>query len=44
VIGRTGRRGPASPLLGSLAAHVLEFAERPVLVTPAGDRGSAARD
>ena len=43
VIGRTGRRGPASPLLGSLAAHVLEFADCPVVVTPAGDRGSAAR-
>jgi nucleotide-binding universal stress UspA family protein len=41
VIGRTGRRGPASPLLGSLAAHVLEFADRPVIVTPPGDRGSA---
>ncbi len=38
VIGRTGRRGPASPLLGSLAAHVLEFADCPVIVTPAGDR------
>jgi nucleotide-binding universal stress UspA family protein len=43
VIGRTGRRGPASPLLGSLTAHVLEFVDCPVIVTPAGDRGSAER-
>jgi nucleotide-binding universal stress UspA family protein len=44
VIGRTGRRGPASPLLGSLAAHVLEFADCPVIVTSAGERGNTARD
>jgi nucleotide-binding universal stress UspA family protein len=43
VIGRTGRRGPASPLLGSLAAHVLEFAECPVVVTPPRNQGSASR-
>ena len=43
VIGRTGRRGPASPLLGSLAAQVLELADCPVIVTPPGDRGRASR-
>jgi len=34
VIGRTGRRGPASAVLGSVTAHVLEFTEWPVLVVP----------
>jgi nucleotide-binding universal stress UspA family protein len=34
VIGRSDRRGPSSPYLGSETAHVLEFAEVPVLVVP----------
>jgi nucleotide-binding universal stress UspA family protein len=35
VIGRTGRRGPASTVLGSVTAHLLEFTEWPVVVVPA---------
>ena len=34
VMGRSDRRGPSSPYLGSETAHVLEFSERPVLVIP----------
>ena len=34
VMGRSDRRGPSSPYLGSETAHVLEFVERPVLVVP----------
>jgi nucleotide-binding universal stress UspA family protein len=34
VMGRSDRRGPSSPYLGSVTAHVLEFAECPVLVVP----------
>lgn len=34
VMGRSERRGPGSPYLGSVSAHVLEFAECPVLVVP----------
>jgi nucleotide-binding universal stress UspA family protein len=34
VMGRSDRRGPTSPYLGSVTAHVLEFAECPVLVVP----------
>lgn len=34
VIGRTGRRGPASTVLGSVTAHVLEFTDWPVVVVP----------
>jgi nucleotide-binding universal stress UspA family protein len=34
VMGRSGRRGPSSPYLGSVTAHVLEFADCPVLVVP----------
>jgi nucleotide-binding universal stress UspA family protein len=34
VIGRSDRRGPRSPYLGSVTAHVLEFTEVPVLVVP----------
>lgn len=34
VIGRSDRRGPSSPYLGSETAHVLEFTDRPVLVVP----------
>lgn len=34
VMGRSDRRGPASPYLGSETAHVLEFSDRPVLVVP----------
>ena len=34
VMGRSDRRGPSSPYLGSETAHVLEFTELPVLVIP----------
>ena len=34
VMGRSDRRGPSSPYLGSVTAHVLEFADCPVLVVP----------
>ena len=34
VMGRSDRRGPRSPYLGSETARVLEFADRPVLVVP----------
>lgn len=35
VIGRTGRSGPGSPMIGSLAMHLVEFTEWPVVVVPA---------
>lgn len=35
VIGKSGQRGPGEPYVGSATAHVLEFAEQPVLVVPA---------
>jgi nucleotide-binding universal stress UspA family protein len=38
LIGRTGRRGPGSPMLGSLTSHVLEFSKWPVVVVPADYR------
>ncbi len=34
VMGRSDRRGPSSTYLGSVTAHVLEFADCPVLVVP----------
>ncbi|MFP4634423.1 MAG: universal stress protein [Nitriliruptoraceae bacterium] len=34
LIGRTGRSGPGSPMVGSLAMHVVEFATCPVVVVP----------
>ncbi len=34
AIGRTGRSGPGSPMIGSLATQVVEFAECPVVVVP----------
>ena len=34
VMGRSDRQGPSSPYLGSVTAHVLEFAACPVLVVP----------
>jgi nucleotide-binding universal stress UspA family protein len=34
VMGRSDRRGPSSPYLGSETAHVLEFTDLPVLVIP----------
>lgn len=40
VMGRSDRRGPSSPYLGSVTAHVLEFTNRPVLVVPSGERGA----
>ncbi len=41
VMGRTGRTGPGRALLGSEAERVLEFADRPVLIVPASERGAA---
>lgn len=35
LIGRTGRRGPGSAMMGSTTAHVIEFAQWPVVVVPA---------
>ncbi len=44
LIGRTGRAGPGSPMLGSLALQLLEFTEWPVVVVPeAGARSAAQR-
>lgn len=37
VIGRTGRGGPGSPMIGSLATQVIEFSDHPVVVVPAPD-------
>lgn len=34
VIGRSDRRAPGQPYVGSEVRHVLEFAEQPVLVVP----------
>lgn len=34
LIGRTRRAGPGSPMLGSLAMQVVEFADWPVIVVP----------
>ncbi|MGZ4717464.1 MAG: universal stress protein [Acidimicrobiales bacterium] len=34
VMGRSDRKGPASPYVGSEVARVLEFADCPVLVVP----------
>jgi nucleotide-binding universal stress UspA family protein len=39
VMGRSDRRGPSSPYVGSETAQVLEFTRRPVLVVPRGPRG-----
>ena len=40
VMGRSDRRGPSSPYLGSVTAHVLEFADCPVLVVPRAPSGN----
>ncbi len=34
VVGRTTRSGPGSPLVGSLAMHLAEFTEWPVIIVP----------
>jgi len=34
LVGRTGRSGPGSPMVGSLAMHLIEFTEWPVVVVP----------
>lgn len=34
IVGRTGRSGPASPMVGSLAMHLVEFADWPVVIVP----------
>lgn len=34
LIGRTGRSGPGSPMMGSLTAHLVEFTDWPVVVVP----------
>jgi nucleotide-binding universal stress UspA family protein len=38
VVGRSDRRRPGSPHVGSQTEHVLEFTDRPVLVVPFGGR------
>jgi nucleotide-binding universal stress UspA family protein len=38
VMGRSDRRRPGTPYVGSQTEHVLEFAEIPVLVVPAAGR------
>ena len=38
VIGQSGQRGPGEPYVGSETAHVLEFAEQPVMVVPPSRR------
>ena len=38
VIGRSDRRRPGAPHVGSQTEHVLEFADRPVLVVPPDKR------
>ena len=43
VIGRPRRRGPGPTVLGTVTAHLLEFAEWPVLVVPNGHAGSEPR-
>lgn len=44
LIGRTGRRGPGSSVMGSTTAHIIEFTEWPVVVVPARrDRQEAQR-
>ncbi len=35
VMGRTGRHGPGSGMLGTSALHVAEFSDRPLLLVPA---------
>lgn len=34
LIGRTSRSGPGSPMIGSLAMHLVEFTEWPVIAVP----------
>lgn len=34
LVGRTGRSGPGSPLVGSLAMHLVEFSDWPVTIVP----------
>lgn len=34
VVGRSDQRAPGEPYVGSQTAHILEFAEQPVLVVP----------
>jgi nucleotide-binding universal stress UspA family protein len=43
VMGRSDRRGPSSPYLGSVTAHVLEFADCPVLVVPSSSTADPER-
>jgi nucleotide-binding universal stress UspA family protein len=38
VLGRSDRPGPGEPYVGAETRRVLEFADRPVLVVPGGDR------
>jgi nucleotide-binding universal stress UspA family protein len=35
LVGRAGRTGPGSPLVGSLAMHLVEFSDWPVVIVPA---------
>lgn len=44
VMGRSDRKGPASPYVGSVTGHVLEFSTCPVLVVPSpGPAGPVGR-
>lgn len=43
LIGRTGRSGPGSPMMGSLAIHLVEFSDWPVVVVPEGTSRARGR-
>jgi len=34
LVGRTGRAGPGSPMVGSLAMHLTEFSDWPIVIVP----------
>lgn len=34
LVGRTGRAGPGSPMVGSLAMHLTEFTDWPIVIVP----------
>jgi hypothetical protein len=44
VIGKSGGRRLGEPYVGSQTAHVLEFADRPVLVVPPSSRDLRSGD
>ncbi len=41
VVGRSDRREAGEPYIGSETRHILEFADRPVLVVPPGPSGQS---